>query len=53
MFKYQMNSVQKKEAILIGIVSSSEINCSTTSVYPTALTNVGFQKNWIEEKLRI
>ena len=48
-----MNSGQKMEEILIGLVNSSVKNCSINSVKPTALANVGFHRNWIEEKLHI
>ena len=51
MFENQMNPGHGLEAILIGVVGSNGEDCSTTSVTPTLLANVGFYRKWIEQKI--
>ena len=41
------------EPVLIGIVDSNIVDCSTVVVSPTVLSNVGFYRSWIEKKMKI
>ena len=52
-FEYQMKPGQGLEAVQIGVVNFGGEDCSINRVEPTALANVGFHKNWIEQKIRI
>ena len=48
-----MKPGQGLEAVQIGVVNFGGEDCSINRVEPTALANVGFHKNWIEQKIRI
>ena len=53
MFEYQMKPGHGLEPVLIGIVDSNIVDCSTVVVSPTVLSNVGFYRSWIEKKMKI
>ena len=53
MFEYQIKPGQALKAVLIGVVNFGRSDCSTNQVVPTAVANVGFYRNWIEQKIHL
>jgi hypothetical protein len=36
-----------------GVISSTAYDCGTKTIYPSAVTSVGFFRNWIDQQILI